>query len=777
MARVYAPDERLVTPTTGPWIASAAGPMIILLVGLIAFFAIIRLSPPAAVANTAPASDFSSARAMEKLAPIVQAPHPIGSAENMRVRDYLMSELSALGLNPQVQRATGINQKRRNPVPAGVVENIVGRLPGTNSSRAILMVAHYDSVPTGTGTADDGASVAALLETARALKSSQALKNDVIFLLTDGEEVGMLGAIAFAERHPWSKDVGMVMNFEALGTSGPTVMFETSNNNGWLIREFARGADRPVANSLTYELYKVLPFDTDMSVFKAGGLPGLNFASIVGAVNHHIETDNVSNLDERSLQHQGSSAVSLARHFGNLDLTNTSASNAVYFDLLSATLVHYPVGWVIPLCVIVLLIFIGVTILGFRKKQLTFKGFALGFLAFLINLTIVPVIIWLAWTVIKSVYPAYRALPQGGTYNGGYYMLSFVALAIGITALLYILFRKKISMLNLLMGGLLCWLLLMVVTSLYMPGASYIFMWPLLFVLLGLAYVFASGPPETVTGKRFGVLFLSAIPGIIILAPLVYLVSTGMGLGVAPVVMVLVVLLLGLLIPHFSYIQSSNKWVVPACAILVSIGFIAAGSFTAGFDDKHPKPNHLFYALSADSNQAVWGSLDGAADAWSSQALSAAPERGGLSDYFPSSYGAFLKKPAPVTALAAPNVELKEENVSDGIRTVRVLVTSARLAPILSIYAYSGGEIVEAAIDGQQINRVFGDRVSINYYAPPKEGTEITLKMRSVEPVRIRVMDMSYGLPEGAVSKRPNGLMPAPLIYSDQTLVSKSFKI
>ena len=98
---------------------------------------------------------------------------------------------------------------------------MIAWLPGIANSKAVMLVAHYDSVPNGTGASDDGAGVVALLETVRAVKSTAPLKNDVIFLFTDGEETGLLGANAFISEHPWAKDVGLVLNFEAREICGP----------------------------------------------------------------------------------------------------------------------------------------------------------------------------------------------------------------------------------------------------------------------------------------------------------------------------------------------------------------------------------------------------------------------------------------------------------------------------------------------------------------------------------------------------------------------------
>ncbi len=106
------------------------------------------------------------------------------------------------------------------------------------------------------------------------------MRNDVIFLLTDGEELGLLGAAAFVNEHPWAKDVGVALNFEARGTGGPVRMFETSEQNGWLIRRFAQAAPYPRTDSISYEIYRSLPNDTDLTVFKRHGYAGLNFAFI-----------------------------------------------------------------------------------------------------------------------------------------------------------------------------------------------------------------------------------------------------------------------------------------------------------------------------------------------------------------------------------------------------------------------------------------------------------------------------------------------------------------
>ena len=184
---------------------------------------------------------------MRHVRAIAHQPHPVGSPEAERVRAYLLDELRALGLAPTVQRTTAVSHQLAQ---AGRVANVLARLDRWGSTRPVVLAAHYDSVATGPGAADAAAGVAAILETARALRAGPPLRNDVILLLTDGEEPAMLGAEAFVAEHPWAAERGLVLNLKAGGRGGPVVLERTSAPNGRLVRGFSRAAPRPVAGSL-----------------------------------------------------------------------------------------------------------------------------------------------------------------------------------------------------------------------------------------------------------------------------------------------------------------------------------------------------------------------------------------------------------------------------------------------------------------------------------------------------------------------------------------------
>lgn len=784
---VYAPNT-LIPEATLSKTSVVAGLLALALVGIFAFLGIYLQQPPARVAASAAATEFSSDRAMKHVETIAQSPRPIGSAKHAEARDYILKELNALGLAAEVQKTTVVNQKWGPPFLAGTVENIVARQKGTGDGRALMLVAHYDSVTTGAGANDDGTGVATLLETARALKAAnQTLKNDVIFLFTDGEETGLLGARAFVDEHAWAKDVKLALNFEARGTGGSAIMFETSPQNGALIREFAKSASNPVANSLSYEIYKRMPNDTDMSVFKEAGLQGLNFAYIDGLTHYHSELDTVANVEAGSLQHQGSYALSLARHFGNVNLGEAREGDAIYFNALGSLLVHYPAGLALPLALFVLLLFAAVLVLGFRRKQLTVRGLIKSGLLFLASLIAAPLVVTGAWWLIRTVHGSYGSIPQGDTYNRGFYVLGFVALTIAVASILLVLFGRKTSVPNLVAGALLWWAVLMVASSLLMPGASYLLTWPLLFALIGLGYTFIAGDEQTGAAKRLIVFSLCAAPGLLLVLPLLNFTFMAMPLAMAGMLVVLLVLLLALLIPHLRYLTARRRWALPVAAAAVGVAFFVVAGLSSGFDKNHRQSNHVLYGFNADTQQAIWASADARPDAWTTQFFATRAERGPLADYFPLSRRPYLKAQAAAgaTPLAAPDVKVLDDVTENGVRRLRLHIASPREASMLSVQAEQNSELLNASVNGKRVTAANApaspagsNRWGFYYFALPKDGIELTLETKTAQPLTLKVVDETYGLPNLtgiSLKSRPDHMMPAPMPFSDSTLVSKSY--
>lgn len=751
----------------------------------LALLSIWSLSPPEIVTN-APPGEFSSTRAREYLKAIAVKQHPIGSPAHAEVRDYIFGELVKMGLQPQVQKTTAVNTRWGFTYRAATVRNIVAKLEGTANTRAVLLVAHYDAAPSSLGANDNGAAVVSLLETLRALKASAPLKNDVIFLATDGEEIGLLGAIAFVQQHPWAKDVGVVLNFEARGDHGPSIMFQTSDGNGWLIDELAETVSRPVANSLSADIYKLLPNDTDFTVFKEAGMNGLNFAYIEGVASYHSSLDNIANLDERSLQHHGMWALALARGFGNSDLNAPiSRSDAVYFDLFGRTLIHYSRTTALVLTTLVALISFAVIALGLRRGLLTWAGQAWGFLALLLSMIATALLVMLVWWALNAFTRSRTSFEHGDTWANHLYLIGFVLLAVATTAIVYGLFRKKVSIDNLATGALLWFLLLLIVSHIYFPGGTYLLVWPLLSALIVWILKFTLSARTLSLTKLALISTVCAAAGIILISPLIYQTFVAVGISQTSLVVVPVTLLLGLLLINFELIASSFRWLLPAASTLVAGCFIGAAFLQPDFSQQQqPKSNEIFYALNADTGKAVWASGDTSPDEWTSQFLSSDAPTAPLDDYLPWLNGeVFLQQPAPAATLAAPEIVVLEDDVQEQTRRIHLRVSSAREAATLFIY--SGTEFSEAFVNGQPLAKgqdapAWEKGQLLIYSAPPREGIELLLKTESSVPLIVKVVDRSFQFPElanVAVKARPNHIVPAPFSYSDSTFIGKSFSL
>jgi hypothetical protein len=515
--------------------------------------------PPHALPADAPAEAFSAARALRHVEAIAREPHPLGSAAEEPVRSYIIDELKKLGLDPEIQRprdadsepGTGqvFNPWRRQ------ARNIVARWRGSGAAgkKALLLSAHYDSVRTGPGAGDDASGVAAILESLRALKVGTTPERDIIILINDGEEAGLFGADVFAAEHPWAKDVGVVLNFEGRGNSGAAFMFETSSGNGWLIEQMARALPHPMATSLTYEVYRLMPNDTDLTVYKRYGMAGWNFAFVGGLYYYHSPEDTPANLDPRTLQHQGENLLSLARHLIHLDLDDVRRDDVVYFSFLQPFLTIYPMSWVIPLLGVAVAAYFGVVALGVVKRRIRLAEVAAGLATLLAAVGAAVLAVGLLRLVLGL--PLVRAgIVVNRPYLGGMPTSRYdVALLAGaavvatlVAAAVFAWSGRRWSWEGLGLGALGWWLAAAAATSIKMPGASYAFVWPLLFLLAGqaVAFLVPRGSAIALVASWLGA------------APLVFLhlviidgIFNGLNIRLASLLMIPVVLVAAALVP------------------------------------------------------------------------------------------------------------------------------------------------------------------------------------------------------------------------------------
>lgn len=310
--------------------------------------------PPKPRPAGAPAAAFSAERAMADIRNFAARPHPTGSPANHAARDYLIGRMSALGLSPEVHRGVGLQPSKwaKGVMSGGEVENLVGVLPGRDrAAPAVALMAHYDSVPGSSGAADDAAGVASALEIVRALRTQGQPARDVMVVLTDGEEAGLLGANAFFRRDPAARRIGYLFNMEARGDAGRVQMFQTGAGDGGSIALLRRTADRPQATSLSVFVYDHMPNDTDFTESKKAGVAGMNYAFAGRQFDYHSPSSTPATLDPGTLQDMGQQVLGPARAVAFGPALPAKSPDLVYSQLFGDVVLAYPpaVGWLILL--------------------------------------------------------------------------------------------------------------------------------------------------------------------------------------------------------------------------------------------------------------------------------------------------------------------------------------------------------------------------------------------------------------------------------------------
>ncbi|MDQ2653802.1 MAG: M20/M25/M40 family metallo-hydrolase, partial [Chloroflexota bacterium] len=444
-------------------------------------FGLLELSarPPAPLPASAPESQFAAGRAQEKLARLVgdSSGHPTGTAQNAAVRQRVIDEMTALGLPVETQ--TAFSCQPRWAVCANVT-NVMTRWPGTSDGPAVLLTAHYDSVAAGPGAGDDMAGVAALLEVVRVLRAESPLTSPIILLFTDGEEIALLGAQAFTDEHSWAMDVGVVVNLEANGTSGQSILFETTHHSGWLTQTLSGSVSRLVGNAFADSLYTLFPFSTDLTVYEAAGIPGVNFAFVEGHAQYHTPLDAPPNIEPGSLQHHGDNALAAGRAFGGQDLRDPPTGERVYADLAPGVFVTWPWGWTLGIALALAVGWLAVTTLAVRRGDVGVRQVLWG-------LGLVPAALLLA--ALAGLALGILAQVSSGAPAPWYAhpaplrVLLWIAALLTVGSLASLLWRRA-GLPGMFYGGWLAWTLLGVVIAVIWPAAGFMVLAPVLLALV-----------------------------------------------------------------------------------------------------------------------------------------------------------------------------------------------------------------------------------------------------------------------------------------------------
>ncbi|ROP79976.1 peptidase M28-like protein [Stenotrophomonas rhizophila] len=621
-------------------------------------------TPPPQPASIATA-EFSAVRAMQHLSWIATEPHPTGSAAAARVRDQLVNHLQQAGLQVSVQRGQAAAEYGKGDgrgVRAANVGNVVAVLPGRDRSLpAVLLMAHYDTVPHSPGAADDGLGVAVMLEISRALQNDLR-QRDVVFLFTDAEEAGLLGARAFFASHPLSSRIGTVINLEARGSSGRAVLFETGPGNAALLSTFAKLAQQPLGNSLTGFVYRYMPNGTDFTVPAQKGIPGLNFAIIGSQIDYHAATASVANLDPGSVQHMGAQVLPLVRQLASSATLPTATHDAIYSDLPGGWMISVPTwsGW----CVLAF----GLLVIVVVARRATFnhggwRGVVSGVAGWPLALLSVALAVRVSYRLLgggdatlvnnRDLLAAFSMLASGEGLLAIGVVLALGALlackaarkpaaALALVAGACASLRGGFDVIGLVLGvlvALLAWTsagtaargesvrlgallvawIIGAVVQVLAPELAPLLLWPLLAVAAVVWLLPAHAPPTAVRVIAAAVITAFALAHVFHFALQLF---EAIGFGTPEVLALPFASLAALLLPWVR-VAEGGRWLAIAALVTVlpAAGVLAAASFTQADRTRYPELSQVLFVADPD-NQHYYrvSSLPQLSD-WSRQAL------------------------------------------------------------------------------------------------------------------------------------------------------------
>jgi len=724
-------------------------------------------------------SEYSTKRALEKVKVISENPHFIGSNNHKIVGDYLVKELQKMGLKTQIQEGTTLSDWGNLTKS----KNILARIKGSDSSKALLLLSHYDSAPHSYshGASDDASGIATILEGVRAfLENKTTHKNDIIILFSDSEELGLNGAALFVTKSNWAKEVGLVLNFEARGSAGPSYMLmEVNKGNANMVKEFtAANPSYPVSNSLMYSIYKMLPNDTDLTVFREQGkIQGFNFAFIDNHFNYHTAQDDFNHLSPKTMEHQGTYLVPLLNYFANSNLTSLQSSeDDVYFNT-PINFVSYPFTWVFPMVLIAGFLFLFLVFIGLGKRVLVFSEMGKGFLIFLGALLVSGITTFFGWKLLLKIYPQYHDILHGFTYNGHDYIGAFVFLSLAISLLFYSHSNSENKIENYSIAPLFIWILINFAIAFYLPGAGFIII-PLFFSLFMLAYFVTTQKTKPILN------LILSIPSLIILVPFITMFPIGLELKILTGSAVLTVLVFGLLLPIFGSFPRKGFWAL--VLLLISIGFFIKASFNSGYAIGTAKPNSLLYVYNADTKKAVWTTYDVNLDSWTKFYLGENPKgavelnNNPLFSKYNSEFTYSAK--AEVKKLSEPKISFLQDSIAGSQHYYKIKITPNRSVNRYDVFANEKMTFYNLKANGasalDQKGSLYKRRGKklISYYVVDNEPLELQFSIPATAVFDMDLMESSFDLtsnPKFKITKRLPWMMPKPFVLNDAVVIQK----
>jgi hypothetical protein len=714
---------------------------------LLAWLALRPVTAPLPLNGDTPATAFAASRALPALRFLAQAPRPIASASNARARQYIVERLQSLELEPQVQSASaqkaGTDGAGGYHISLGMAHNVVVRIAGSAPDHArrpaLLVASYYDSAPDQIGAAGASSSVAAMLETLRALQHAGPLANDVVFLFADGEKAGALGARAFAEQHPWARNVGLVLQFDAAGNSGPLLLTGSRGGNGALVSGWIAAAPLAVGTSAMALLARDAPALLKDGPLDRVGAAGMRFANIEGSSGYNGAFDAPGRVAQGTLQHAGDTMLALTRHFGNLPLAGIASTDRVHFALPLVGQVQYTTDTVWAVTRLVCFMLFLACCIAVRHMDMQLRMLGAGAMAFVLLALALAITAIALWNGFPSLHQGYNPLASGAGARDRWYFLAYVTLGIALFIELQRLLHKTIGTPATTLGVMLVLVLVLVLASWAMPGASYLLAWPMISTLLayGLLQVpYVAALPNAV---RMGILVAGMAPAVVLFAPLLQLVSTLFTPERSAMLMLVLSAMLGL---GTTLLGSIRRRFVAPLLMLVCAGALITAGHTRQYDTDMAGANRMSYVNDASSWKAWW-------------VMSGGPQ-----------HRQWMAR-APREIVALPEIVVLKDDDNGTRRTISFTLRSQNNAPAIALRV-EGAATLAARLDGAALGGNSAMRWSMNLYGPGASAHTMELELASGSSAQVYIEERIPGLPDSGAPARPGHLpLPGMTVASD----------
>ncbi|WP_154794463.1 M28 family peptidase [Occultella kanbiaonis] len=736
--------------------------------------ATIAAMPAGPAPADAPATQFSAARGVALLEQLGPDPRTPGSAAHAHARAQLVAELDPLGWETEVHESVGAFDENPAAASMATVSNVVATLPGTDPTGTVILAAHYDSVPGSPGAADDGLGIAAALESARALTAGDAPRNDVMVLLTDAEEPGLLGAEAFVHDRAEQLGPAVLVNLEARGAGGSPASVRLTEPNGMLLDLLAH-TPRPVVDSFSDALFALLPNDTDLTRFAAGGIAGFDTAITGAGAYYHSPLDDLEHLSAASLQEMGAGTLAFARAAAGADLTRLPDGGADVVTSLPWGLLRVPEGLELPLAALTVLLALAAVACARRRREVGLPRVALGVATAAASLPLVATAAVGLWQAALAVDPAQASAVVREPYLPLFYQVGVVALALGLILGVRAVLRPVMPDGELGLGALVTLSLAGLGLALVLPGAAFVLVVAVL--PAAVAALIGAGLPAR---ARAVVLGVGLLPAAVMFFPAVVgMFDVGLGTGgpLAAVFVAVVALLALPLVDAAGLVRpereapSRRRVLVPAALLAVAVVATVGGLVANGEGRTDPRQEMLSYSLDADSGEAMWTSWSPSGSAWSEQLLPSPSSD--LADQPWLGGGAIANGPATAADLPAPEVAVVSDRDTGTHRELVLEVTSARGAPAIGLWV-AAADVVSATVQGRDLPTVApgpasdgdGGPWDFGFLLRGAQQTRVTLVLDGrASEAELRVVDLTHelevvpgfeGPPHGRVLVTPN---------------------